>query len=201
MASSPKAPAVDPIDARLVRRLADILTETGLSEIEVEHSGLKIRVAKTPPPRHADDARRADGRCSSPGCGRGRRIERLRRGRRAGPRRRRRGQVADGGQRLSAAGTGAPPFVLVGDTRRGGQTLMIIEAMKTMNPIPAPKAGRISRSWWRTASPWSSASRSRSSAKLMFDKILIANRGEIAFACTARARRWHFHRRRALRGG
>ena len=47
MASSPKAPAVDPIDARLVRRLADILTETGLSEIEVEHSGLKIRVAKT----------------------------------------------------------------------------------------------------------------------------------------------------------
>src|SRR3954466_10994488 len=47
MASSPKAPAGDPIDARLVRRLADILTETGLSEIEVEHSGLKIRVAKT----------------------------------------------------------------------------------------------------------------------------------------------------------
>ena len=46
MASPPKAPAADPIDARLVRRLADILTETGLSEIEVEHGGLKIRVAK-----------------------------------------------------------------------------------------------------------------------------------------------------------
>src|SRR5688572_26634724 len=46
MASSPKTPA-DPIDARLVRRLADILTETGLSEIEVEHAGLKVRVAKT----------------------------------------------------------------------------------------------------------------------------------------------------------
>src|SRR5687767_15777596 len=45
MASSPKAPA-DPIDSRLVRKLADILTETGLSEIEVEHSGLKIRVAR-----------------------------------------------------------------------------------------------------------------------------------------------------------
>ncbi|MFI4950222.1 MAG: acetyl-CoA carboxylase, biotin carboxyl carrier protein, partial [Caulobacterales bacterium] len=45
MASPPKAPAADPIDARLVRRLADILTETGLSEIEVEHQGLKIRVA------------------------------------------------------------------------------------------------------------------------------------------------------------
>ena len=46
MASSPKAPA-DPIDARMVRKLADILTETGLSEIEVECDGLKIRVAKT----------------------------------------------------------------------------------------------------------------------------------------------------------
>jgi len=36
MASTPKAPA-DPIDSRLVRKLADILTDTGLSEIEVEH--------------------------------------------------------------------------------------------------------------------------------------------------------------------
>ncbi|HEX7945323.1 MAG TPA: acetyl-CoA carboxylase, biotin carboxyl carrier protein, partial [Phenylobacterium sp.] len=45
MANTPKAPA-DPIDSRLVRKLADILTETGLSEIEVEHGGLKIRVAK-----------------------------------------------------------------------------------------------------------------------------------------------------------
>ena len=49
MASSPKAPA-DPIDARLVRQLADILTETGLTEIEVEHNDLKIRVAKTAAP-------------------------------------------------------------------------------------------------------------------------------------------------------
>src|SRR5512135_1081209 len=46
MPTTPKAPA-DPIDARLVRKLADILTDTGLSEIEVEHAGLKIRVAKT----------------------------------------------------------------------------------------------------------------------------------------------------------
>ncbi|MBU1516153.1 MAG: acetyl-CoA carboxylase, biotin carboxyl carrier protein, partial [Alphaproteobacteria bacterium] len=45
MANTPKAPA-DPFDARLVRKLADILTETGLSEIEVEHGELKIRVAK-----------------------------------------------------------------------------------------------------------------------------------------------------------
>ena len=38
---------------------------------------------------------------------------------------------------------GAPLFVKVGDTVEAGQTLMIIEAMKTMNPIPAPKGGKI----------------------------------------------------------
>jgi acetyl-CoA carboxylase biotin carboxyl carrier protein len=38
---------------------------------------------------------------------------------------------------------GAAPFVRVGDTVSEGQTLLIIEAMKTMNPIPAPRAGRI----------------------------------------------------------
>ena len=46
MPSSPKAPA-EQIDARLVRRLAGILNDTGLSEIEVEHEGLRIRVART----------------------------------------------------------------------------------------------------------------------------------------------------------
>ena len=46
MPSSPKAPA-DQIDARLVRRLAGILNDTGLSEIEVERDGLRIRVART----------------------------------------------------------------------------------------------------------------------------------------------------------
>src|SRR3954454_7282982 len=45
MAGNAKAP-VDQIDTRLVRKLADILTETGLTEIEVEREGLKIRVAR-----------------------------------------------------------------------------------------------------------------------------------------------------------
>ncbi|HEX7759571.1 MAG TPA: acetyl-CoA carboxylase, biotin carboxyl carrier protein, partial [Caulobacteraceae bacterium] len=44
--STPKAPA-EPFDARLVRKLADILNDTGLSEIEVERGDLKIRVART----------------------------------------------------------------------------------------------------------------------------------------------------------
>ncbi len=42
-----------------------------------------------------------------------------------------------------ASEPGAAPFVQVGDTVAEGQTLLIVEAMKTMNPIPAPRAGRI----------------------------------------------------------
>jgi len=138
MASSPKAPA-DPIDARLVRRLADILTETGLSEIEVEHSGLKIRVAKTltaapmqmmhsapiaapapapvavAPAEAAAPVRAAGDTVKSPMVG----------------------------SVYLQPEPGAEPFVKVGDTVTVGQTLMIVEAMKTMNPIPAPKAGKI----------------------------------------------------------
>jgi len=44
-----------------------------------------------------------------------------------------------------AAEPGSPPFVKVGDTVKAGQTLLIIEAMKVMNPIKAPKAGRVSQ--------------------------------------------------------
>jgi acetyl-CoA carboxylase biotin carboxyl carrier protein len=143
MASNPKAPA-DPIDARLVRKLADILTETGLSEIEVEHAGLKVRVAKTltaaaapatyvaaPAPVAAPAA--APPAASAPGAAPA-----------APPR-------ASGEEVTSPmVGTvylqptpGSEPFVKVGDTVEAGQTLFIVEAMKTMNPIPAPKGGRI----------------------------------------------------------
>jgi acetyl-CoA carboxylase biotin carboxyl carrier protein len=144
MASPPKAPAADPIDARLVRRLADILTETGLSEIEVEHLGLKIRVAKTltaapmqmmhaapvavapAPAATASAASSASAEAAAPV-----RVS---------------GDVVKSpmvGSVYLQPEPGAEPFVKVGDTVTAGQTLMIIEAMKTMNPIPAPKAGTI----------------------------------------------------------
>lgn len=134
MASPPKAPAADPIDVRLVRRLADILTETGLSEIEVEHSGLKIRVAKTltaapqqfayAPAPVAAPAAAAPAEGAAPA--------------RAG------GDVVKSpmvGSVYLQPEPGSDAFVKVGDTVTAGQTLMIIEAMKTMNPIPAPRAG------------------------------------------------------------
>jgi acetyl-CoA carboxylase biotin carboxyl carrier protein len=141
MASSPKAPA-DPIDARLVRKLADILTDTGLSEIEVEHDGLKIRVAKTltaapmqmaaaPVAMAAPVAAPQAAAAAAPAA-------------EAAPVRS--GEVVKSpmvGTVYMQPQPDAPPFVKVGDTVQAGQTLMIVEAMKTMNPIPAPRAGRI----------------------------------------------------------
>ncbi|MCR5880595.1 acetyl-CoA carboxylase biotin carboxyl carrier protein [Phenylobacterium sp. J367] len=143
MASSPKAPA-DPFDARLVRKLADILTDTGLSEIEVEHGELKIRVAKTltaapvayaaahapvaaapaaaaPAPVQAPAAEAASAKPVSGDAVKSPMV----------------------GTVYMAPQPGAEPFIKVGDTVTAGQTLMIVEAMKTMNPIPAPKAGKV----------------------------------------------------------
>ena len=64
MPTTSKAPA-DQIDTRLVRKLADILTETGLSEIEVEHGGLKVRVVKTLTAATVQYAAPAAAACSS----------------------------------------------------------------------------------------------------------------------------------------
>jgi acetyl-CoA carboxylase biotin carboxyl carrier protein len=139
MASSPKAPA-DPIDARLVRKLADILTDTGLSEIEVEHAGLKIRVAKTltvavqaaAAPAAVAPAAPAPAPAAAPAAD-------------PAPARAKGDTVNSPmvGTVYLQPQPGADPFVKVGDTVQAGQTLFIVEAMKTMNPIPAPKGGRI----------------------------------------------------------
>ncbi|KQY32251.1 acetyl-CoA carboxylase biotin carboxyl carrier protein subunit [Caulobacter sp. Root487D2Y] len=145
--SNPKAPA-DPvetpsIDARLVRKLADILKDTGLSEIEVEHAGLKIRVAReltvaaqatqyvqalaaptyAPAPAAAAPAEAA---APAPAAHLGEAVK----------------SPMVGTVYLSPQ-PGADAFIKVGDTVTAGQTLLIVEAMKTMNPISAPKAGKI----------------------------------------------------------
>ena len=130
-----KAPA-DPIDARLVRRLAAILNDTGLTEIEVERGDLRIKVARsavgavspavyaaTPAPVvSAPTAATAPAPTDYEG------------------------DVVKSpmvGTVYLQPEPGTPPFVRVGDSVAEGQTLLIVEAMKTMNPIPAPRAGRI----------------------------------------------------------
>jgi acetyl-CoA carboxylase biotin carboxyl carrier protein len=138
MPSSPKAPA-EQIDARLVRRLAGILNDTGLSEIEVEHDGLRIRVARTltaaatvavaaplPAPVVAAPVTEAPAPATAPAVAAGDAVK----------------SPMVGTVYLQPQ-PDAPSFIKVGDTVSEGQTLMIVEAMKTMNPIPAPRAGKV----------------------------------------------------------
>jgi acetyl-CoA carboxylase biotin carboxyl carrier protein len=136
----PKAPA-DPIDARLVRRLASILNDTGLTEIEVERGDLRIKVARNAGGALAAPAVYAPAPSAvgtpAPAAA-------------AAPRADAEPEIAGDAVNSPMVGTvylqpepGAAPFVRVGDMVSEGQTLLIIEAMKTMNPIPAPRAGRV----------------------------------------------------------
>jgi acetyl-CoA carboxylase biotin carboxyl carrier protein len=130
------------IDTRLVRKLAGILKDTGLSEIEVERGDLRIRVAReltvatqpitaTPvapapaaPPTAAAVAEAAAAKIEAD----------------------RTGDVVPSpmvGTVYLQPQPGAEPFIRVGQTVVEGQTLLIVEAMKTMNPIPAPRGGKI----------------------------------------------------------
>src|SRR6185436_9789640 len=134
---TPKAPA-DPFDSRLVRKLADILNETGLSEIEVERGDLKIRVARqvqaatfvaAPAPLTAAAAAPAPAPASAAPA--------------AAPELPA-GEVVKSpmvGTVYLQPAPGADPFVKLGEMVEAGQTLLLIEAMKTMNPIPAPRGG------------------------------------------------------------
>jgi acetyl-CoA carboxylase biotin carboxyl carrier protein len=127
---SQKAEAT-PFDADLVRELASILNDTGLTEIEVERQGLKIRVAKTvtalaspvvaaPPPAGPAPAPAS----AAPELPAGEVV--------ASP------MV---GTVYLQPQPGAPPFAVAGQAVEAGQTLLLVEAMKTMNPIVAPRAG------------------------------------------------------------
>ena len=123
-------------ESALIRELADVLNDTGLSEIEMEREGLRLRVARqitmaavaqaAMPALHAAAAPVAlkpaevanhPGTVKSPMVG----------------------------TAYRAAEPGAAAFVEVGTRVAQGQTLLIIEAMKTMNHIPAPRAGTVTQ--------------------------------------------------------
>lgn len=134
-------PSVE-IDATLVRQLADILNDTSLTEIEVERGELRIRVAREitaapvmqyaaapAPVAHAAPAAAPAPTAmpSDPAT-----------------------IVAKSGEQVKSPMVGtvylqaspeAPPFIQAGDTVKKGQTLLIVEAMKTMNPIQSPRDG------------------------------------------------------------
>jgi acetyl-CoA carboxylase biotin carboxyl carrier protein len=133
-----KKASADPIDARLVRRLAAILNDTGLTEIEVERGDLRIKVARNGAPIAAQPtvyAAPAVAGAPAPTAAPASPTV-------APPE----GDVVNSpmvGTVYLQPEPGAAPFTRVGDMVTEGQTLLIIEAMKTMNPIPAPRAGRL----------------------------------------------------------
>jgi acetyl-CoA carboxylase biotin carboxyl carrier protein len=125
-------------DQDLIRDLAKLLDETNLSEIELEHDDFRIRVARQITIEAPVSAARAAPAAAAPA---------------AQP-------AAPSGSADPAGHPGAVPspmvgtayrspepgartFVEVGDTVAAGDTLMIVEAMKTMNQIPSPRAGRV----------------------------------------------------------
>lgn len=134
------------VDKTLIRELAQLLTETDLSEIEIENSDIRVRVARitqaTPTAavpvqpvvanvtghkttEESSTGGDGDDKTSDPG---------------SHP-----GAVKSPmvGTAYLAPEPGANQFVKVGDAVQEGQTVMIVEAMKTMNQIPAPKSGKV----------------------------------------------------------
>jgi acetyl-CoA carboxylase biotin carboxyl carrier protein len=133
---APKKMAEDrpAIDKELIRELAKLLDETGLTEIEIEREGLRVRVGRggavthvvaaagsapiaTPAIAVTIDPAKHAGAVTSPMVG----------------------------TAYRGAAPGAAPFVDLGSKVVAGETLLIIEAMKTMNQIPAPRSGTVTQ--------------------------------------------------------
>ncbi len=130
------------IDPKLIRELAGLLDETGLNEIEIEQHGTRIRVA-----RGGTVANLTTG--SFPAAA-GQILPTTAlepRSDAAGDLAKHPGVVASPmvGTAYRAGEPGGKPFVDVGSAVKTGDTLLIIEAMKTMNQIPAPRAGTVTQ--------------------------------------------------------
>ncbi|SES10046.1 acetyl-CoA carboxylase biotin carboxyl carrier protein [Rhizobium sp. NFR03] len=123
------------IDQALIRDLANILNETDLTEIEIEQEDLRIRVSRAGTPQYVS----APVPVAAPVA-----VAAAAAASDAAARNSKNALTAPmvGTAYLSPA-PGSRPFVEVGATVKEGQTILIIEAMKTMNQIPAPRAGKV----------------------------------------------------------
>ncbi|HWA45663.1 MAG TPA: acetyl-CoA carboxylase biotin carboxyl carrier protein [Hypericibacter adhaerens] len=124
------------VDEALIRKLAELLEQTGLTEIEYENGPQRIRVNKQTLAAAAAVAAPAPVAAAAPAA--------------AAPAKTATDGPPAGAVTSPMVGTvylspepGASPFVKVGDRVSKGQTLLIIEAMKVMNPIPAPAGGTV----------------------------------------------------------
>jgi acetyl-CoA carboxylase biotin carboxyl carrier protein len=137
IAAGGKPKATPTIDSAAIRELADLLAETGLTEIEIEQGGLRLRVAKQVGGTiftTASGAMPVAAAAAVPAADKP-----------AAPKGPQPGAVPSPmvGTVYVAPEPGKPPFVKVGDKVSEGDTLLIVEAMKTMNPILAPKSGTV----------------------------------------------------------
>jgi acetyl-CoA carboxylase biotin carboxyl carrier protein len=149
-----KMPTAKTVDQKMIRDLADILDEVNLTEIEVEQGDLKIRISRqvtaaqpaafampaaqpaAPAPLPAAEARAAQ-------AGEAPAVDLKKNG------------VPSPmvGTAYRAAAPGERPFIDIGQVVREGQTLLIIEAMKTMNQVPAPRSGTVTAILFEDAQP------------------------------------------------
>lgn len=138
-AKSTASPVRQSPELALISSLADILNNTGLNEIELEQKGVRVRVSKgvaavahalphavaapahAPAPAVAAAPPPPPASAESPGAVKSPMV----------------------GTAYLASAPGSAPFVTVGAQVKQGQTVLIIEAMKTMNQIPAPKSGTV----------------------------------------------------------
>jgi acetyl-CoA carboxylase biotin carboxyl carrier protein len=132
--------AKDDIDAARVKKLASLLDETGLGEIEYATDQWRIRVARTPSGAIASAAS-VPSSPAQPASVQGHDKAAVAPTHDASHP----GAVTSPmvGTVFLSPGPDQPPFVKAGDQVKAGQTLLIIEAMKVMNPVVAPRAGRV----------------------------------------------------------
>jgi acetyl-CoA carboxylase biotin carboxyl carrier protein len=140
-------------DLQIVRELAEVLNDTGLTEIELEKGGLKLRVAKEPvrtvleaapaamPAQAPQAAAAPSGGSAAQTSGEAPSVT---------------GEPVRSpmvGTAYLSPSPGSDPFISVGSEVSAGQTLMIVEAMKTMNEIKAPRAGKVAAILAKNAEP------------------------------------------------
>ena|SRR5690242_4607479 len=125
------------IDQQLIRDLAGILNETNLTEIEVELDAFKVRVSRQAPAVHAVAASAPVYAAPAPASAVAAPA--------SAPADTSKNSVPSPmvGTAYLAPSPDAKPFIEVGQAVKEGQTLLIIEAMKTMNQIPSPRSGTV----------------------------------------------------------
>lgn len=149
--SPPSRPQPDNADLGLIRSLAELLNETGLTEIELEQKGVRLRVSRG---GTAVYAAAAPAPTAAPHVAPPSSPPATATAQPAAP------AVPVDAVKSPMVGTvyrapqpGSPNFIEVGSEVKAGQTLLIIEAMKTMNQIPAPRAGKVAQIYVQNGSP------------------------------------------------